>query len=161
MAIATGEQALASDINDEFDRIKRVMKASDETVNNSTTLQNDDDLLFAIGANEIWMVLFYPLVNSPTNADIKFAFTMPTDGVFNLLGIGVDSGNNVSVQFRLTGVASDCQGLDANDMPAVFLGIAVNGANAGNVQLQWAQNTAQAFDTKLLTGSCLIAFKPL
>ncbi len=34
--------------------IALVSKASDETVNNSTTLQNDDALLFAIGTAGTW-----------------------------------------------------------------------------------------------------------
>ena len=29
-------------------------KSSDETVTSSTVLQNDDDLVYAVGANELW-----------------------------------------------------------------------------------------------------------
>ena len=34
-----------------------------------------------------------------------------------------------------------------------WFGTIMNGGNAGNLQLQWAQNAAQSFDTKMHNGS--------
>lgn len=41
----------------------------------------------------------------------------------------------------------------------LIMGWVVNSTNAGNVQLQWAQNTADASDTKVKAGSWLVAYK--
>src|SRR5690606_26427777 len=53
-------------------------KTEDETVNNSATLQDDDDLSFAIGANEVWAVEIYVQVNSSSSADFKYALSVPS-----------------------------------------------------------------------------------
>ena len=42
-----------------------------------------------------------------------------------------------------------------------FSGIAINGATAGNIQHQFAQNAAQAVDTKVLKDSLIIATRIL
>ena len=41
----------------------------------------------------------------------------------------------------------------------VIRAIVINGANAGTLQFQWAQSTAHASNSKILTNSCLIANK--
>ena len=38
-------------------------------------------------------------------------------------------------------------------------GIVINGGTAGNLQLQWAQQTATAVNTKVLTNSYLTAWR--
>lgn len=60
-----------------------IRKTSDETVNNSTTLQNDDALLLAMAANETWFFTVYITNNTSTTANIKFAFTVPTGATLN------------------------------------------------------------------------------
>ena len=41
----------------------------------------------------------------------------------------------------------------------VINAVVINGATAGNVQLQWAQNTAEVSNTKVLANSCICAVK--
>ena len=171
MPIATGEQALASDINAEFDKRKIVRKTADETVNNSNTLQNDDHLLIAIGANEVWLVELFLLQQSVSvNSDFKMGWSYPTgcsikwgSDQVNIGGarvhpwLSVESSNipeaiKIETDSLSVGTSNLIQGIRVT-------AIVINGATAGNLNLQWAQNTATAEDTKVLTNSCLIAFK--
>ena len=52
------------DLSTQIGGIIFARKTSDETVTNSTTLQDDDDLSFAIGANETWEVIVQMEVTS-------------------------------------------------------------------------------------------------
>ena len=47
------------------------------TVNNSTALQDDDDLTFAIAANETWHVRMPLIVTTNTAADFKLMIDVP------------------------------------------------------------------------------------
>ena len=140
-----------------------VLKASDETVNNSLALQNDDDLLFAIGANEDWVFQFTIFCNSAIAADTKFAITVPGAGTFLIWGVGQVYLNNTAAitwvsPVTVSGTAKIIGGIGTN-LQVVITGSVSNGANAGNVQLQWAQNTADVSDTKVLAGSSLTAWE--
>jgi len=139
-----------------------VRKTADEIVNNSTTLQNDDHLLLAVGANEVWSFFAYLKVISQTGTpDIKFDWSLPTGGVIQSL-----PHDDIAVLAANTPIAPIGAGtnftfaLPANsERIALVWGLYVGGANAGNVQLQWAQITATAEDTKVLANSFLIAHK--
>ena len=74
MPIATGSAALAQDV---LNLMTIVRKTADETVNNSAVLQNDDDLLLPIGANEIWRFEFVIYGISNATADFKYSLVGP------------------------------------------------------------------------------------
>jgi hypothetical protein len=133
-----------------------VYKASNETVNNSNTVQDDNDLSFAIGANEIftWQtVLFF---TSSAVADFRLTFTVPAGATVRFGGMG-----NSTALVMVVGVASASGtelafgGNGATEMMVNVWGYVANGATAGTVQLQWAQNTPEVSDTILLAGSTL------
>ena len=150
-----------------------VSKTADEIVNNSTTLQNDDHLLLAIGANEVWLIDFYLLCNATSSAtpDIKFGWAYPTGCSIRWGPAG--AGNNTltttwgftntagySNSFSETGVSYQGLAYPPNDQGAIHLiALVINGGTAGNVNLQWAQSTATVEDIKVQTNSCLIAHK--
>ena len=130
-----------------------VVKTADETVNNSDVLQDDDELFFAVGANEVWQFELLFLHISGAVPDIKYAFTVPVGG--NIYAapshttIGPAAPKDLTVAIVLTGAGAD--------RVIWFIGWYTGGANSGNVQLQWAQNAANASDTKVLQNSCLMA----
>ena len=136
-----------------------VRKTADEIVNNSTTLQNDDHLLLAVGANEVWFINMLLLFESSTASDGKLGWAYPA-------GCAIRWGHpnsywalTVNPTTPLT-ETSTCGigGLGAGVLVASSSWVLIiNGATAGNVNLQWAQNTAEASDTKMLTNSSLIA----
>lgn len=138
---------------------KLVVKSADETVNNSATLQNDDELKFAIGANEVWRFQLFLLINSGATPDFKYGFTMPTGGDVIMTAAHRNPSNTSVVTGYSISQASapiSVRGIGVDFAYVLNEGIAVNGATPGNLQLQWAQNTADASDTKLLKNSMLL-----
>jgi len=65
-----------------------VRKTSNESVTSSTTLQDDDALVFAIGASENWAITFHVFFRSSTGGDIKFGVTVPSGAAGSLSGVG-------------------------------------------------------------------------
>jgi len=137
------------------------MKAADEIVNNSITPQNDDDLLWSVAANEIWwwrLILRITQASGGTSTNIDIIFAIPSGGVLDgwaigllpdLATIGAVLLNLDTVETRL--VAGSAQRIH------VIEGYYIGGANAGSVQLQWAQNVAGAEDTTIHRESILLA----
>ncbi len=131
-----------------------IPKTADETINNVGILQNDDELVLPVLANEIWLIHMTLRTNSAV-ADIQWLFTVPAAGamVYWCPGVctatvGVPDGD-ATVAHVFTAAA----GVNRTfDLELLYTG----GANAGNVQLQWAQNGGNASDTKVLKGSALI-----
>jgi len=54
-----------------------IIKPTDETVTNSTVLQDDDALLFSALANTEYGFLLVVFADAASNADLKIAFTLP------------------------------------------------------------------------------------
>jgi len=135
-------------------RFRIIVKVADETVNNSDVLQDDDELFFSVGANENYGVRLVLLENSAANADIKIKFEVPVAATFSFAGSYRDAGNTDRA-FGTYEAANtlDLSGAAGDRCPIVLEGVYRGGANAGTFQLTWAQNTAQASDTKVLAGS--------
>jgi len=139
-------------------------KAADETINNSNVLQNDDDLYLAMAANEVWVfegLLIYECneaadfqacVVVPVAADLNWQngtaakYTQP----YNALGLSYINATSGAAEY-VGGAAYHCG--------FWFGGVVINGANAGNLQVQWAQWAAHASDLIVHKGSFLIATK--
>lgn len=137
--------------------LTKVVRKTAETqaVNNSTTLVDDDALLFAIAANEIYVADFHLDISGNVLAGWKGAITVPAGAILKFqaeilaaAAIGIVGSTTVS------GTAI---GATAAIIQAHLYVLIVNGGTAGNVQLQWAQNFANATDTKVLTNSYLRA----
>lgn len=137
--------------------VKVVRKTADETVNNSVALQSDDELLFAIGANEEWQFDVFLLTISSVVADMKVNLSVPAACTYYGY-LTSNYGTNQAVSSAiLSGVNGFIVGQAVNNMDCMAHFIVINGANAGNVVVQWAQNTAEVSDTKVLANSVIIA----
>lgn len=142
---------------------RAVVKTADETVNNSTTLQNDDHLSFAVAANETWFfTMWLAITGVSANADVKMNWTVPAGASFRWGGNGNHSGNAAVFGGQFTaagspfalGTSADViQGLAANTMGLSMAGWIYCGATPGTAQFQWAQNAAVAEDVKIIAGS--------
>lgn len=55
----------------------QVRKSADELVTNSTVIQNDDHLSFAVGANETWMFQIIGAEKNAATPGIKMQMTVP------------------------------------------------------------------------------------
>jgi hypothetical protein len=130
-----------------------IRKSSAETVTSSTTLQDDDELLFAIAANETWHTDLYLAVTSAGAADFKYAFTAPA-GLTSITYGHMDNSLSVATS-TATGLSISTASSVSNGMYIKCL--VVNGANAGTVTFQWAQNTSDATTTRVQDGSFLVS----
>jgi hypothetical protein len=136
-----------------------IVKAADETLASNTTLQDDNHLIFPVLANEEWQWELWLLLVGSNAADIKVAFTFPTGGTFSGSFIGSnDADVLVHRDFGATTSptptwAIGIQATSAPPLLQVIRGRYLNGANAGNLTLQWAQNTSNATATNVKAGS--------
>ena len=123
-----------------------IRKTADETVTNSTTLQNDDHFLFSIGANEVWLVEIranvvmvydagYPGLkvtwSLPAGASmlmVCFEFDIATDPIIGWGALGTTPGTAVAKTL-----------VHQNAIVRIWTTL-VNGATPGTAQFQWASN---------------------
>jgi hypothetical protein len=140
-----------------------VIKATTESVTSNAVLQDDDELFFAVAAGEHWVVEWVLFVDGSTSGDIRVAFTTPAgatalQGIIAVVSTGTTSGD-VFMEAKAPadqGVATS--GAGTKNM-IVLKGVVLNGANAGNVKLQWAQLSSDGTATRVFAGSHLTAFK--
>jgi hypothetical protein len=141
--------------------IKRIAKAAPETVNNSAVMQNDNELLFAMGANQVWFVIYQLLFDSSVGADLQNQISLPVGAVFRAFQIRTAADGSVGVGSYIEGIPSGLtgNGVGTARVSHVCIGIVVNGANAGNFQIQWAQNLAEVSNTTVNANSYIIGIK--
>ena len=135
-----------------------VKKAADETITLSTTFQDDDELLFAMAANTYYIVRGTIFFLESANPGIKFQFTGPAapnavQGIGYGCGGAVDSDAlTVSSGPSYTTIIPIFSAGNGNGT-FHFEMLIKNGVNAGNLVLQWAQQTSDAADTSVYKGS--------
>lgn len=137
----------------------RAITTVDVTKNANTTLGNITGLAVALEANKTY--IFKALIKYSTElaADIKFAFTVPAAAA--IIWQSVENSALASLGEREEGASGgniNFLGGGSNNL-ALAEGIVINGANAGDLQGQFAQNTSDASDTIVQIGSSLIAWK--
>lgn len=134
-----------------------LFRTSDATaINNSTTLVNDTVLVTALPTSGRfhWTAVIY--YDSSTTADFKVAFTIPAAATMRWGGHGpatTVSANVGDTQFLATttsgtAIAYGGSGTGtANTSMLLINGTVVQNGTAGNLQLQYAQNTLDATNT--------------
>jgi hypothetical protein len=150
-----------SDHGHDIPVFQRVRKTADETVNNSNVMQNDDELLLAIAANEVWafdLVLFY--ASATATPDGKYQITGPAGSTLRYHVAEEEEGTAIGFAGGIyTSTGAVVTAADSTATTWVhFKGHIVNGANAGNLQLTWAQLNATVENTKILANSYLLAY---
>lgn len=136
-----------------------IVKPTNETVYNSSTLQDDDDLVFAIGANETWAYRFVVQANSSTAADLKFAVNAPAGAVCRA-AYSDPEGATAGAQYDCGVATTLISGNSASDLYEIT-GSVTNGSTAGNVTLQWSQYTANTSNTIVYAGSFVQATRTI
>jgi len=128
-----------------------VRKGTAETINNSTALQNDDELVAALPAAGTYQFELNLLYSATTVADIKFAFTFPAPAGCSWTAIGLattatTSTGDATFSFaNASGTSVAFGGIGAGAaVPIRICGDIVMGGVAGNLQLQWAQQNLEA-----------------
>lgn len=179
MVLIEAGQTIANNISVKLD--KRVFthpqsvyvyKSANETVSNSTTLQNDDTLTFdyTAGTYDVELCLLVSEANTAANGH-KFAFTFTNATVYALSEQGVpdltDTGYNASSYGTSGASASITTGtafttyldpgpVGSAGVPAFFkLRLIVIATGSGTLQYQWAQQVASVSNSILHAGSFL------
>lgn len=151
--------------------VAKVRKSANESVTSSTTLQNDDHLLFTVTAGATYLFSAVLYVDSPTsgaNGDIAVGFSFPS-GTFNFTGTGpnnadLTAGSSSNGEFiarmgALTGTTTIPFAVSQTN--GVVIGVQIAGdfvatAN-GTVRMMWAQNSSSSAATRVLAGSWIRA----
>lgn len=140
-----------------------VRKTADESLSASTTLQDDNDLVLALAANEVWLVHYALRYSSPTAADLKVAFTFPSGGEIEFHSshkTSTGASDDLDWLGTTTPTASQSFGSITTSVQFARIdGLFVNGGTAGNLTLQWAQVTSDAGSTIMKAHSTLWAVK--
>lgn len=139
--------------------VAAVVKTADETVNNSATLQNDDELVLALEANTRYILEGFVKAQDDGTGGLKYAFSVPTgatiEGISDTSPRWWAGGGNTMADFTVA-VGSGIGSADSAQMIRAHISV---GATAGNLQFQWAQNSAQVSDLRVEAGSWLMVVK--
>lgn len=156
--VLAGDKVRASDL----DAIVRIVrKSASESITNSTTLQDDDDLQISVEASVIYTfrsVIFY---DASTTGDLKFQWVAPSgaalafSAMIPALAITAAAGNTTNFgSFNLTDVLGVGAAGVGTQLAIAMNGVLVMSTTAGTFKLQWAQNTADAVNaTRLFANS--------
>lgn len=123
-------------------------KTSDQIVSNSTVLVDATELFFPVRNLEVWAFVLFVLQNSSGVADMDIGWALPGTSVMRWSSRQLNGALTESDQSRLSGVAAD--------RTETYEGIVFPDAD-GDVQLQFAQGTAEVSNTTMLARSYLIA----
>lgn len=152
--ILAGNIIYADDIQDELDQLEAyepvtVTKSTDQSVTNSTTLANDNTLFFTPAINTTWKVCWDLFYSATAAQDGKIALTFPTGATCPWGYQGYESGGTFSgIAFDTTvasGTSFAIAGTGAgNSLVCRIVATVTMSTTAGNVRLQFAQNSALA-----------------
>jgi hypothetical protein len=154
-----GQVLVASDVNTWFIPLA-VVKPGDESATSNTTLHNDAALVLPVAVSSAYEFSCYIFFQAFAGGDIKWTWTGPAgitlvyDSLHNEGG-----GTLLNASATTYGLASAGQaaggGAGVNEA-IVMRGTCVTGGTAGNLQLQWAQQTSSATATIVKANSHLV-----
>lgn len=119
-------------------RLTTIVKAANQTTS-GTAIMNVSDLVFAVGANETWRFEFTVDVSTVTGTapTLNFSFLIPAGGVsFRAKRRQMTTATAETVSVVTAGSTGFGAGAVVANTRHTFEGTIVNGATAGNVQLQ-------------------------
>ena len=149
--------------------IRTVRVTADNTANNTAAFANVTNMSIALAANDVWMLDMVLIGESPTAADIRYAWTFPVDCTMRWGNrgsaqdnAGLDpSGGAMPTTYNLDGPITWQPSFSghAAAVPISMYGLVTNGANAGTLQLQFSQLVATVADTHVRAGTFMNATK--
>lgn len=142
-----------------------IIKPADETVNNSSSLQDDNHLLFPVVSGRDYVFEFHlGLSCGSAGVDAKLALSFPSGSniSWNVVGLSPASpGPDGEGQFEHLQTPTSGSSYTEVGVPSGWAGAHIHGAiNAGadgNVRLRWAQLSATATDLNMNENSYLTA----
>ena len=146
---------------------KFIVKGTTESVNASTTLQDDDELQFTMGAGETWIFEVRALVTNSNSAgpDWKSAILASTATSCNVTLSGSEPAGAAFPQVTTTDCTTPGATVnativaDTDSYNVAMQGRVTDNGSGGTVKFQWAQNTSTAVNLQVRAGSYLLAQK--
>ncbi len=149
----------------------RAYKSADETVTSSITLQDDDHLFIAIGANEVWSFTVDLYYDAIATADLLAGIdcSVATSVIYSGTGPGsTQSAAPATMEVRAASVAGGSVtgftfgGFGAGTLVGGrHMATVFNGASAGTVRFRWAQASSQSTGTIVKKGSVMLGYRLL
>lgn len=135
-----------------------VNKAIDETVNNSATLQDDNELFLPVAASATYLLTMFLHYQTGDTPDIKFSWSVPSATTMRWSPHGIGNAVTSAIGDMWVGICTESSvitlgGGGGSAMTAQVMGTVRVSTTAGNLQFRWAQNTATVSDTKVLADS--------
>lgn len=128
-----------------------VIKPGDQSLASSTTLQNDSALFVPVVASATYLFDCYLDYEGGTlgSSDLKWTWAVPAGAALRYCADWLSTGSTVQVGIthKDTDVLAAGTGGAASLFSVRMTGSLVMGVTAGNLQLQWAQNTSNATAT--------------
>jgi len=146
---ATGDALMTRDLGDvRYYQEVAAFKPNNETKSSTTTMTPDADLIIPVAANSVYLVEAYLpwVVSVGGTAGFKVGILAPSGSSRYLHVIGsVSSLTTLPFRASLTGDSSfsDTPAGNASVNHAEIKGTVRTFANAGNIQIQWAQGVAE------------------
>jgi hypothetical protein len=165
--VSTAQQTALDLKSDKADRQIAVLTADAAAINSSTTFTNMG-LALALGssATEMWLVKFWLFIfTANSTMDAKMKFTFPTGCTIrwgpitgSSQGWGAVATGTAPAGAALVQTDQKIFGTAAADIaPIPIVAVVYGGGTAGNVQLQYSQNTSDAGTLRALKGSVMEA----
>jgi len=117
-----------------------VRKPSDESVTSSTTLQDDNDLLLAVGVSEIWQVEL-DLYVTGGGGDLQLAWTYPAGGAVVMQSVAPNATNTLTYWNVTAASGVAFADYDTSSVTTRFFkveGLYIGAGTGGTLRLQWA-----------------------
>ncbi|MBD9723438.1 hypothetical protein PV755_45455 [Streptomyces caniscabiei] len=141
-----------------------VRKTADTSRSATTTYADDPHLVFPAEANGVYTMLGWVKYFADPTPDIKMQFSVPTDCLgewgWNMPGSGTTTTGTTgySIRTETNDVTNGRTGYGTSDSQHMtpLGGTFRMSTTAGNIALQWAQNTSNATATILYTDSFLM-----
>jgi hypothetical protein len=138
-----------------------VRKTADESLANSTTLQDDDHLFVSVVANAVYSVQGWILFTAGNVGDFKMGWSAPTGATFNWNAGGSVNTNLQATFFDVQDVGNTDSvggniGSTTRTQTATPHGLLKVSSTAGTFKFRWAQNTSEGTSLTVLTDSALM-----
>jgi len=135
----------------------RIVKKVDEIVNNSSVLQDDDELFSTLAINKTYFFQLLIFYESNVTPEFKYAFTVPAGATVRI--IDDDRWDSGGDRASKDGTVATEIGSDGTIQTMALFGRVIMGATAGDLTFQFAQVVANASDTETKQGSALIVWE--
>jgi len=138
----------------------KVVKSADETVTNSSVLQDDNELFFTPAINKSYNAIMWVSLQASSvtpQADFKYALSLPTGAIAER---GRESWSSTNARDTQDATTSQSPSVSSTDIKWLAIPYRiVMGGTAGNIIFQWSQDVARNNDMTVLKGSLLLVFE--